>query len=311
MNDFKKASSSRRGFLQRMGAIALLPLINVESVFAEVDSSNRNAVLKVLTCNIRVDLPEDEQKGNGWSKRKEGCIQIIKRSKADIIGFQEVLKNQFLDLKKGLSDYYGIGFDGPEMDAHKEGYHGIAKNPIFFSKKRFELLNAGGYWLSENPLEAGSISWESARARNASWVRLLDKKTGKEFRLVNLHLDHVKDEAKLQQIKLVLKESAQYQSDFVQILTGDFNSGPDSAVIKEIMTAGWKDTFSVNNIVGKVEGTTHAFVPHDMERAKRAKKIDFIFTKGPVSFISAKIIKDNWKGVYPSDHYFVDAEITL
>ncbi|MCH5686766.1 hypothetical protein LWM68_22405 [Niabella sp. W65] len=50
---------------------------------------------------------------------------------------------------------------------------------------------------------AGSKSWETARARHANWVRLKERKTGKELRIVNLHLDHISDEAKLQQARMV------------------------------------------------------------------------------------------------------------
>ena len=307
MNDQLKASSSRRGFLQKASVLALLPMIKLDYLYA--DSNFKQQEIKVLTCNIRVDLPEDEVKGNGWKQRKNSCIHVVKNAKADVIGFQEVLRNQFLDLKRELPEYFALGFDGPEMDRHKDGYHGIAKNPIFFLKSRFELLNAGGYWLSESPLEAGSISWESARARNMSWVRLLDNKTGKELRIINLHLDHVKDDAKLQQIKMVLKESAQYQDDFIQIMTGDFNSGPDSVVVKEIINAGWRDSYAINNVVGKIDGTTHGFQPIDSDKVKKAKKIDFIFIKGAVNCSKSTIIKDNWKGVYPSDHFFVEASL--
>lgn len=298
--------SSRRIFLQKAGLLALTPLL-VESnpIFDHAAISRKK--LKVLTCNIRVDLPEDTAKGFGWSQRKDVCIQIVKRKNADIIGFQEVLKNQFLDLKKGLSEYYGIGFDGPEMDKHQSGYHGIAKNPIFFSRKRFELLHAGSYWLSETPLIAGSISWGSARARNATWVRLLDRETGKELRVVNLHLDHVSADAKLQQARLVLQESAQYQEDFIQILTGDFNVSPSSNVVKEVLHSGWVDSFPQPANGEKAEGTTHGFKPNDLERAKKANKIDYIFSKGPVTALSSHIIKDHIGGVYPSDHYFLEA----
>ncbi len=49
---------------------------------------------KVLTCNIRVALPEDDAKGLGWNARREVCVQLIKDQQPDIIGFQEVLKEQ-------------------------------------------------------------------------------------------------------------------------------------------------------------------------------------------------------------------------
>jgi endonuclease/exonuclease/phosphatase family metal-dependent hydrolase len=311
MSENKKPASSRRGFLHQIGLLSGVAFLNVNQLHAFGSESNSASTINILSCNIRVDLPDDEKVGNGWRTRKQSCIHIIRQQKADVIGFQEVLANQFDDLKDGLSDYQGIGFDGPEMDKYKEGYHGIAKNPIFFSKKRFELLTAGGYWLSETPLVAGSISWESARARNAFWVRLRDKKTGKQFRVINLHLDHVKDEAKLKQIKLVLEESAQYQDDLIQIMTGDFNSGPDSKVILEVLNSDWKDSFNTLLPDGKMEGTTHGFKPFDKERAKRAKKIDYIFMKGPVTALNSIIIKDSFNNVFPSDHYFLSATLKI
>jgi len=306
-NDDKEPSSSRRGFIQKLTLLSGSTVLTSSNVKAFSSIAPKSNELKVLTCNIRVDLPEDAQVGNGWGARKEACIHIIKKQKADVIGFQEVLVNQFQDLKDGLTSYFGIGFDGPEMDKFKEGYHGIAKNPIFFSKNRFELLTAGGYWLSDTPLIAGSISWESGRARNAFWVRLRDKISGKQFRVINLHLDHVKDEAKLEQIKLVLSESAQYQDDFIQFMIGDFNSAPNSKVVSNILSSGWNESYTSKDPNGKIEGTTNGFKPHDQERYARAKKIDYIFTKGPITTLDSNIIKDNFKGIYPSDHYFLEA----
>lgn len=298
-------SPNRRAFLQKAGLLAALPLLSKIDIHAADVSSS--LALKILTCNIRVDLPEDVEKGLGWKHRKEACIQVIRQQKADIIGFQEVLKNQFLDLKSSLKDFVAFGFDGPEMDQFKEGYHGIAKNPILFSKKRFELLTAGGYWLSEAPLKAGSISWGSARARNCSWVRLLDKKTEKEIRLVNLHLDHISNLAREKQIQVILEDAAQYQTDFVQIMTGDFNVGMDTKVYQDVLQAGWTDSYSQVHGDVKPEGSTNGFKPLDDPRQAKAKKIDFIFTKGPIKASSAKIIKDTYKQIQPSDHYFVDA----
>ncbi|TJZ62942.1 endonuclease/exonuclease/phosphatase family protein [Sphingobacterium olei] len=302
---------SRRNFLTKAGLLTSLPFIAPLDDFAEDLAQAKRKSLRVLTCNIRVDLEEDATKGLAWKDRRVACLHVIGGRKADVIGFQEVLKNQFLDLKKSMSGYVGIGFDGPEMDEHQTGYHGIAKNPIFFSKKRFELLAAGGYWLSETPLKAGSISWGSARARNASWVRLYDKYTQKEFRLINLHLDHVSNEAKIKQIQMVLEESAQYQSDFPQILTGDFNAAAQSAVIKPVFQAGWKDTFV--EVHGNTDpgNSTHGFKGEAYEKKDIGKKIDFIFTKGTNEAINSHVIRDAYKNIYPSDHYFLEAEINL
>ncbi|WP_433896316.1 endonuclease/exonuclease/phosphatase family protein [Sphingobacterium mizutaii] len=301
----RSETSNRREFFKKVGLLTAMPLLAKLDLQAEQLPAKGNQI-KVLTCNIRVDLEEDAAKGLGWKDRREACLSVIKKQKADLIGFQEVLKGQFLDLKENLKDYFAFGFDGPEMDAFKEGYHGIAKNPILFSKKRFELLAASAYWLSETPLKAGSLSWGSARARNAVFVRLLDKKTNKEIRLTNLHLDHVSNEAKEGQIKVVLEEAAQYQSDFPQILTGDFNVGMDSKVYQDVIAAGWKDSYVQVKGNETPEGTTHGFKGNDPNR-KKSKKIDFIFLNGPLKAIDTNIIKDSFKGVLPSDHYFVSA----
>lgn len=302
---------SRRTFLRYAGAAVALPFLDSIKLEAKSLSVSKDS-LKILTCNIRVDLEEDAKKGVGWSDRREACLHIIKQRRADVIGFQEVLKNQFIDLKENLKDFWGIGFDGPEMDQHTTGYHGIAKNPIFFRKKRFELLAAGGYWLSETPLVAGSISWDSARARNASWIRLLDKFTGKEVRVINLHLDHVNKEAKRKQLEVVLEESAQYPSDFPQILTGDFNASVETPVVQSVFKYGWKDSYAEVNGDKEPGHTVHLFKGDKYEKKDVGKKIDFIFTKGGrIKFLESSIVRDSYRDRYPSDHYFVEATLII
>ena len=45
-------------------------------------------VHRVVSCNIRVALPQDEEGGNGWSVRKYVCERVMKRCKADIYCLQ-------------------------------------------------------------------------------------------------------------------------------------------------------------------------------------------------------------------------------
>jgi exonuclease III len=88
--------------------------------------------VKVLTCNIRVALPEDDTAGVGWESRKKLCAAVIRKQQPDIVCMQEVLGVQNQDLKKALPDYFSFGFEGPEMDKFAEGYHGIAKIQFSF-----------------------------------------------------------------------------------------------------------------------------------------------------------------------------------
>jgi len=302
----------RRRMIKGLGAVALAPFLPATGMAAAANAFMKgSASHKVLTCNIRVALPEDDAKGLGWNTRRETCVQVIKNQQPDIIGFQEVLKEQAIYLQQQMPKYALFGFDGPEMDAHPTGYHGIAKNPIMWLKQRYELLAGGTYWLSETPLVAGSMSWDTARARHVNWVRLREIKTGKEFRVVNLHLDHKSPEAKIQQAKMMAIESSQYLSAFPQILTGDFNTTAASNVFDSVKAAGFADSYATLHGDADPCVTAHGFEPVDSPKLKDKGKIDFIFCKGGCKPLTAGIIKDIPKGIFPSDHYFVSAEIAL
>lgn len=308
----KSHVASRRSVIKGLGAIALAPFLPATGMASTDNEVKKNgASHKVLTCNIRVALPEDDAKGLGWNTRRDVCVQVIKNQQPDIIGFQEVLKEQADYLQQQMPKYALFGFNGPEMDAHPTGYHGIAKNPIMWLKQRYELLTGGTYWLSETPLVAGSGSWDTARARHVNWVRLREIKTGKEFRVVNLHLDHKSPEAKVQQAKLMAAESSQYQPAFPQILTGDFNSTAASNVLDSVKAAGFSDSYATLHGEADPGVTAHGFEPIDSPKPAGKGKIDFIFCKGNCKPQAAGIIKDKPKGIFPSDHFFVWADIVL
>lgn len=306
-------SVSRRRFLHRLAGAAALPaLTRTLPATAPVPAAPAHTV---LTCNIRVDLPEDDASGNGWKARRELCCAVIGRQRPDVIGFQEVLRGQMEDLERAFPDFGSFGFAGPEMDARREGYHGIAKNPILYSKQRYDLVSAGGFWLSETPHLPGSLSWESGRARHVNWVRLRERATGREFRLLNTHLDHVTQRAREEQIKLILAEAAVYAPDFPQVLTGDFNAGADNPVLQLCLDAGWTSTQRAAPGPRDEGLTVHGFLgpAYKPKTAAGARKgpIDFILTRGPVTTKSWRIIRDSRDGRFPSDHYFVAAEVLM
>jgi endonuclease/exonuclease/phosphatase family metal-dependent hydrolase len=300
---------TRRNFLKGTSIAAVATYLPASVSASDADFNLLSATDEhiVLGCNIRVALPEDDAIGRGWSARKKSCLAIIKAQNADIIGFQEVLKVQADDLKKAMPDYGCFGFEGPEMDVNPETYNGIAKNLVMYAKKRYEMLSAGCYWLSETPAIGGSKSWNTARARHVNWLRLKDKKTNKEFRVMAVHLDHKEQEARDKQGQMIVTESAQYLPDFPQLLIGDFNVTAKNPVYGIITTGGWKDTYT--EVYGDKEpgATFHNFEGAAYAKAKSGGKIDFIFTKGKFKTLSAKIIYDQYEGIYPSDHYFISS----
>lgn len=302
---------SRRTFICQMGLLSLLPVISSDlKAMKPYISETGNNKHRVISANIRVALPDDEAKGFGWNIRRDICTRIIRSKNPDIICLQEVVRIQDEDMKKAFPDFFSFGFEGPDMDEFPVGYHGIAKNTILFSKERYEYVSSGCYWLSETPLMAGSKSWETARARHCNWVRVKDKYTNREFRIVNTHLDHVSQDAREKQVQMILDEAAQYQADFPQLFTGDFNSDMKNEVIKKIKASGWADTYAL--VHGEIEpgATTHGF-KGPAHKPGRNGRIDFIFSKGPVKAVASAIIKDHIDGVYPSDHYFIYADVSF
>jgi endonuclease/exonuclease/phosphatase family metal-dependent hydrolase len=170
-------------------SIALGGLLSLSISAARAEDTPEISV-RMMSCNIRVDfLPEDAASGNDWKSRRDLCLEVIRSRKPDIVCAQEVLRGQYQDLLAGLAGFAGSGFEGPEMDGKDDGYYGIGKNPILFNQDRFDLVASGTYWLSAAPHIPGSIAEGGYRARHANWVRLKDKGTGRQFRVVNLHLD--------------------------------------------------------------------------------------------------------------------------
>ena len=209
-----------------------------------------------------------------------------------------------------FSDYVAYGFAGPEMDPYTEGYHFIGKNVIFFSKKRYEFVSSGCYWLSETPLAAGSCSWNTMRARHCNWVRLRDRKSGAEFRVLDIHLDHKSDDARREQMKMIVGECAQYADGFPQIICGDFNSGIENAPVACLRDAGWQEAYEAVHGPGEAGFTYHGFKGPDY-RKKNARRIDFIFVRGNLQPVAAEILRDKVDGLYPSDHYFLMSDFII
>ncbi len=253
--------------------------------------------MKILTCNLRGYGQGDGQ--NAWIHRKELCIDVIRSEEADVISFQEM--EQFADITLAFPDYETYAMvDKPRG--------GKSMNAIFYRRDGYARISAGGYWLSETPHVSGSKSWDSACVRLVNWIRLEDRATGTEFRIVNTHLDHVSQVAREHQAQLIVEDAAAYPEDYIQILTGDMNCDSSNRAIDIFKTGGWIDTY------GAVQGTEdpghtfHEFLGPEYDSA--IGKMDWIFARGRIETLDATVIAGSLNGRFPSDHYFVSATIT-
>lgn len=254
--------------------------------------------MKILSCNLRGFGEADGL--DAWIRRKELCIDVIKAENADVISFQEL--EQFADIAVAFPEYAPYA-----MADEPSGRRPM--NAIFYRKERYTLLSAGGYWLSESPHVAGSKSWDSACVRLANWIRLEDQDTGKEFRVVNTHLDHIGQIARERQAKLIVEDSSAYPEDYAQILTGDMNCDTRNRAIDNFKAGGWTDTYGPLHGTEDPGHTFHEFKGPDYKSA--IGKMDWIFSKGGIQAVDAAVITEARDGRFPSDHYFVSATLKV
>ncbi len=258
-----------------------------------------SCTLRVMTCNVRTSLADDGP--DHWSLRRHFCIDAIRAQSADLLGFQELQRDQFDDLDSGFSDFTAWGLvDEPHTDS--------PVNAILFKTERFDLVSQGGFWLSETPHVTGSRSWDSACVRLANWVRLKDRETGVDFRFINTHLDHVSQTAREQQARLIVEDAAAYPERYPQLLTGDMNCDSSNAAIECFRQEGWSDTYGALHGNGNPD-TFHGFHGADYDGA--SGKIDWIFARGRVAPIASHIIREQRDGRYMSDHDFVRADVEI
>jgi endonuclease/exonuclease/phosphatase family metal-dependent hydrolase len=284
----------RRGFLKTLGLAAALPLAP-RALRAEPEPKSPATRHRIMTCNILLDLPEQKGTAEDWSAhRREVCLKVIQAHRPDIFCLQEVGLGQRDDFVKAFPGFTGFGYVDPHTDKHPRRFQAI-KNMIFCSAERYEQVAAGQYWLSETPLIAGSTLGEEKLPRHVTWVRLKERASQKEFRILDTHWA-LKQPVRAREAQILTAEAGPpYSPEFPQLLCGDFNSQSTSPEHKTLAEAGWKDTYAL----------LHA----DAQAPQR--KIDFIFFHGAVTPVAAEIIREQEGGIYPSDHPFVLAEVSL
>jgi endonuclease/exonuclease/phosphatase family metal-dependent hydrolase len=240
-------------------------------------------------------------------------VATIGRYSPDVIGLQEAQRGNLSAYRKHLPRYARVR--GPR-------YGNVAPhdfNAILFDPGRLELLDSGGFWLSETP-EKHSRSWETRVARSATWALFSILGTGFPILHLNTHLDHVSARARREGSKLIVRRAAEISDQTVQkppiIVTGDFNSRPGNTTHRNFMDAGFVDTYlAAGNEDGEGSNTFHAFRGaryRDAHPERGPRRIDWILLKDPQGSLRVKshrIIHDGHSGLYPSDHYPILAEL--
>ena len=251
--------------------------------------------IRALSYNIRYENFDDGK--NQWDLRKEALINYLKDKSPGIVGMQEVLHSQLLDLNLSLSEYSFVGV-GRE-DGKKKGEF----CPIFFNTFRFELIESETFWVSETP-EKISVGWDAALERICTYARFKDLENNREFWIFNTHFDNIGVKASSKSVKIILKKIRKINKEKIPILlTGDFNLTPEKKPIK-MLQGFFQDILAYLNIKDPKYGTFNGF----KTLVDSPQRIDYIFQKG------FKVLKGEhlWiktpEGLWASDHHPVYLE---
>lgn len=259
--------------------------------------------LNVMTFNIRLNTANDSL--NAWPYRKDKLASQVLYYKVHLLGVQEALHEQMVDLRERLTRYKSIG--GGRDDGKEKGEY----SAIFFDTTRLQLLKTAMFWLSETPEIPGSKSWDAAITRMVTWAKFRDRKTGKTFFAFNTHFDHIGKVARRESAHIILKKVKEIAGNAAVVFTGDFNAQPADEPIMVIRDK----TDPLFLIDSKELSVTGHYGPTGTFNGFKSKEtsdqpIDYIFLKGKWKVGTHATLSESWDGRFASDHFSVIATLT-
>lgn len=274
--------------------------VTVTTTAAAKANDEGDTVFRLMTFNIRYNNPNDGP--DAWPHRKDMVAKII-REHADIAGLQEARVGQIADLEQRLPEFawYGVGRD--------DGKQGGEFCPVFYRKDRFQLLDQKTYWLSKTPTVPGSKDWDAAITRIATIVTLRDLGSNEELCVINTHFDHVGSESRAESAKLIKKFAAEMDSALPVLVTGDFNTLPDSEpynlLIAERGPVELNDSRAVSEHPPEGPNSTWC----GFREVAPDRRIDFVFVEEGVNVLRHTTIARQFDGRFPSDHLPVVVDV--
>jgi endonuclease/exonuclease/phosphatase family metal-dependent hydrolase len=260
--------------------------------------------LNIMTFNIRLNVASDSL--NAWPYRKDKVASQILFHEVHLLGVQEALHDQMMDLKERLPQYKYLG--GGRDDGKEKGEY----SAIFYDTARLQVIQTQMFWLSETPAVPGSKSWDAAITRMVTWAKFKDRKTKKVFYFFNTHFDHMGKVARRESAKIVLQKVKEIAGTTPVLFTGDFNAEPADEPIQVIMDK--------NNSLHLIDSKEICQTPHYgptgtfngfQSKERNDLPIDYIFTKGKWKVLKHATISQTWAGRFASDHFAVFAQVQL
>ena len=258
-------------------------------VAAACTSPQKPAEMNVATYNLRLSYLGDSLQGDGWGQRAPYVAKLIQYHEFDIFGTQEGKHHQLEDLKAMMPEYEYIGV------GRDDGAQGGEYAAIFYKPERFELLDSGNFWLSEDTTQPNK-GWDAECIRVCTWGKFLDKLSGNTFVHFNLHMDHIGVVARAESAKLILEKIKAFPEKLPVMLSGDFNVDQLNESYLLLQNSGiLSDAYTTADMVYANNGTFNAFQPDAMTE----ERIDHIFLSPEFKVKKYGILTDTYRS--PAD----------
>lgn len=238
----------------------------------------------VMTFNIlRDEWARDEYPR--WADRVELVAATIRDHQPDVVGLQEETPEQVRDLALALDSYRYIG------PAHAKG------GGLLIRRNTWHVVALGGI-----PTPEG---------RQAGWAVLERRLGDQQWAIYNAHYTYRGGPAgRLETSKVIAAHIADRVPEAMPLaLTGDFNATLDEPPMRYLFgedgsPVALRDAVSESPRRDEPRGTIHGFTGKLHEPG-----IDHVLVNDNVEVLSTKIIRKDYFGKHPSDHYPVQVKL--
>lgn len=258
--------------------------------------------LRAMTFNVR--YANDRDGVHAWHHRRELVAGVVRFHRPDVLGVQEALWGQVVDLHERLPGYvfFGEGRDGPA---------GGERCTIYYRPDRLELVSEETFWLSETP-DRPSAAWGAQLRRIVTRGTFRERASGQVVHVFNTHFDHQSEDARRNSAALLRARIAAVPPGEPVVALGDFNCGEESAPYATLVGGASPlvdATYLSREPLYGPSGTWTGFAWGG--GTGPTGRIDHVFVRGPLRVDRHAVIGDTRDGRVPSDHRPVLVDLTL
>ena len=255
---------------------------------------------KIISCNVRTQVKVDGV--NQFINRVDFLCKKLGSLDADVIGFQEVTEVMRKEIIARMPTYAFFGA-GRRADRLSEAALIAVKQSRLIVERVYSEM------LSPEPHIPGSTYGgdQSDCPRIFSSADLMPIDGGQPFRIMNIHTDHLGQEARVLECDQMVRSYFDQQKlrPMPTVMTGDYNATPDAPEIRLIIEKG-----GFRDVTENIRPTFHDF-GRCTENGGDGWKIDYIFTSPEWKCDGVTSYRDTDGELYLSDHDPVMATLTL